>query len=486
MQQLSDRYGGAALVTGASSGFGEAFARALAARGMDVVLVARRKEKLDALATELQAQHSITATVLAQDLTAPDADTALLAQVDAAGIEVGLLVNNAGFGNYGAFLDQDPGSEAGMVDLNCRAVLAMTHRFARPMVDRGRGGVIIVASMAGFQPTPYLSTYGATKAFDLMLAEALWAELKPLGVDVLGLCPGYVETGFQAVADAGEMPVHGSVLSSEEVVTAALDALGVQPSIVPGVLNKLLTFGGRLAPRSFVAQSAMRLNRPKDAPKTNPPSRPDSDTGHFQRDMMRMLVTFFSVVLVDLIVVSLLTGKLRFWFPVWINPNWETDPNAWIIYSQSYFAGIFFIPLLINAVNRDFIRPRGGPWSAVLWGAAAAVFAFILWWKGGLMLQHHKQWEALGWLALSGLLWSLVLVAEGLPARMAAISRRRLLRGLMFGIAVFFLVMAVLDPLFQIVIQKMSWSSGLIIEVGFFIPAGLGLMWLHRRLESSG
>jgi short-subunit dehydrogenase len=258
---FSDRFAGAALVTGASAGIGEAFARALAARGMDVVLVARRRDRLEALAGELASAHGVRAVAVEHDLTSPDVHRTLPEAVRAAGASVGLLVNNAGFGAYGDFADIDAEQQARMVDLNCRAPLLLTQAFLPEMRERGTGGVIFLASVAGYQPTPLYATYGATKAFNLMLAEALWAELRELGVAVLGLSPGYTPTEFQQVAKSEDPNPPGGWTSPAEVVETALDAIGGGPSVIPGMMNGLLASASRFAPRRMVASMALRMNK---------------------------------------------------------------------------------------------------------------------------------------------------------------------------------------------------------------------------------
>ena len=207
------------------------------------------------------------------------------------------------------------------------------------------------------------------------------------------------------------------------------------------------------------------------------------DSTRFQREVVRMLLTFFGVVIVDLVVLSLLTGQLRFWFPVWLDPDWATRPRPWVVYSQSYFAGIFFIPVLARAIAREFLGDASTGVRALFWGVALGALGFIAWWKGGLMIQYGKHREALGWLVLSALLYGLVWFAESLPRRLANVTGGALLRRLASGVAVFFLVMAVVDPLLQIGVQKLEWSSGLVVEVGFFVPAGLALAFVSSRLR---
>ncbi len=177
------------------------------------------------------------------------------------GIDVGLLVNNAGFGAYGTFTAIDVDDQARMVDLNCRAPLLLTHAFLPQMRARGTGGVIFLASIAAYQPTPLYSVYGATKAYNLMLAEALWAELRDEGIAVLGLSPGYTPTEFQKVANSDDPRPPGGWTSASEVVETALDAIGGGPSVIPGTMNTLLAASSRFAPRGWVAQMALKMNR---------------------------------------------------------------------------------------------------------------------------------------------------------------------------------------------------------------------------------
>ncbi len=259
-----ERYGGAALVTGASAGIGETFCHALAERKMDLVLVARRKGKLNELAEELARKHEIRVDVIAQDLGTSDGPALVKKAVDELDIDIGLLVNNAGYGTHGDFVEQDVEREAAMVDLNCRAPLVLTHLFLPRMVTRGKGGLIFTASMAGFQPTPYLACYGATKAFDLMLAESLWAELKGSGIDVLALCPGVTPTEFQEIANVKSLGPAIAMTTREEVVEAALAAFGKKPTVVPGVVNKVLNLSVRFGSRARVAQMSGYFAKPRD------------------------------------------------------------------------------------------------------------------------------------------------------------------------------------------------------------------------------
>ncbi|RYE87678.1 MAG: SDR family oxidoreductase [Myxococcales bacterium] len=253
------RYGPWALVTGASSGIGQEFARQLAARGLHVALVARRRDRLDALAGELRSAHGVEARVLALDLSR-------LADVEAvapavADLEVGLLVNNAGFGEKGLFLETPLARHLEMLAVNARAPLALAHALAGPMVARGRGGVIFTSSTAAFQPTPYTAHYAATKGYELQLAEALWHELAPAGVDVLALCPGATDTEGPARTgvDPARVPVRPMPVAP--VVRTALDRLGHAPVAIPGLVNRLGALATRLLPRTTAARLAGRLIR---------------------------------------------------------------------------------------------------------------------------------------------------------------------------------------------------------------------------------
>ncbi len=245
-----DKYGPWAVVTGASAGLGACFARDLAARGLHLVLVARRAERLEALAAELSLAHGVETLVTPLDLCADGFVEGLQEAVGER--EVGLLINNAGFGATGPFLEADPAWNARMVRLNCEATVLLAHAFLPPMVARGRGGMVVVASTASFQPCPWMAVYGATKAFDLMLGEALDEELRGKGVDVLSLCPGHTDTEFHQVAGV-KGPVAGGTADPVMVVKGALDRLGRKQHWVPGLLNKLMSAGSRFGTRRMAS-----------------------------------------------------------------------------------------------------------------------------------------------------------------------------------------------------------------------------------------
>jgi uncharacterized protein len=248
---LKEKYGPWAVVTGASAGLGEHFARQLAHKGFHLLLVARRAERLDALARELEEKHGCEVRCLALDLADGDA----LDRLDRAceGLEVGLFVDNAGFGYMGRLVDQDPERLKAMVHLNCTVTLLAAQRFARRFLARGRGGIIVSASLAGFQSTPNMTAYGASKGFDLLFAEGLAQELHGTGVDVLALCPGSTSTEFGQVA--GSKGGTTGSMKPEPVVAEALRALGKKHVVVTGAANKLVAhFVGRVLPRRFVAK----------------------------------------------------------------------------------------------------------------------------------------------------------------------------------------------------------------------------------------
>ena len=249
------RYGDWALVTGASAGIGMAFAHRLAAERLNLALVARRADRLEQLAEELGRRHGIRTRVIAQDLGADGA--AERVAESARDLEVGVLINNAGFSAAGRFERVPREKHVEMIHVNCVAVAALTHVFLPPMKSRGRGAIIIVSSAAAYQPLGLAATYGATKAFDLMFGEALWAENQGTGVDVLVISPGPVETEFQAVA--GETPHPGA--TPESVVESALGALGKKPSVVAGAVNKARAWSVRLGPRAMVARVALGVMR---------------------------------------------------------------------------------------------------------------------------------------------------------------------------------------------------------------------------------
>ena len=251
----------ASLITGASSGIGEAFARRLAALARNVFLVARSEEKLATLCNELGRNHRIRAQYFALDLSQANAGELLFAEAQKRGLEIDMLVNNAGFGSFGDFQKQDLKGQLNMVDLNVKAVVDLTYRFLPPMRERKRGTIINVASTAGFQPVPFMATYAATKAFVLSFSEALWEENRRYGIEVLALCPGVTDTNFFEAAH-GHKPPARAAQTPDEVVDAALKALGHgKGHVVSGFSNFAMVEAQRLIPRSAVVRVAGRMMR---------------------------------------------------------------------------------------------------------------------------------------------------------------------------------------------------------------------------------
>jgi short-subunit dehydrogenase len=238
-----DRYGPWCVVTGASDGIGAAFARALAARGASVVLVARRRDRLEALSAELRARHPVEVRVVVADLSRPDGVEAVVEAVRP--LDVGLLVAAAGFGSHGPFVERPLGDELEMVDVNVRAVVALGHVFGARLAARGRGGLVFLSSIVAFQGVPGSTTYAATKAFVQSFAEGLAVELRPRGVDVIASAPGPVHSGFAGRAGM----VMGRAEAPAVVAEGTLAALGGQVTVRPGWLAKVLGWSLATAPR---------------------------------------------------------------------------------------------------------------------------------------------------------------------------------------------------------------------------------------------
>ena len=251
----------ATLITGASSGIGEIFARRLAARGRNVLLVARSEDKLITLCNELGRSNSIRAQYVALDLSLPESPARLFEEAEKRGLTIDLLINNAGFGSFGDFSKADLARELNMIDLNVKSLVELTYRFLQPMRARKQGAIINVASTAAFQGVPFMTTYAATKAFVLSFSEALWEENRAFGIKVMALCPGVTETNFFEAA-RGEKPPARASQTPEEVVDTALRGLARGKShIISGWVNRVMTESERLAPRSLVTRMAGRMMR---------------------------------------------------------------------------------------------------------------------------------------------------------------------------------------------------------------------------------
>jgi hypothetical protein len=251
-----------ALVTGASSGIGAALARELASRGARLILTARRRERLEALAGELGAKGTET-RIVAADLNDPAAPQQIYGATEGAGLTVDILINNAGLGQYGAFCTNDAGQELSQVRVNCEAVVGLSRLFLPRMVERRRGWVLVVSSTASFQPVPYLSTYAATKAFDRFFALGLAAEVARFGVKVTALCPGTTESEFFEVAHAGVFRSR-NLQAASEVARLAIAALARgQRTIVPKRSGRLTAFLVRFLPVSLITHFVEKGARPK-------------------------------------------------------------------------------------------------------------------------------------------------------------------------------------------------------------------------------
>lgn len=238
MTPFADRYGPWAVVAGASEGLGAAFATELAGRGLHLVLLARRAQALDEVAARLRDEHRVEVRTAAVDLGEPD----VLQRVrDAtAGLDVGLLVYNAAYSEIGRFVDQDIAGKLRTLDVNCRAPLLLTHHFGRQMAARGHGGIVLMSSLAGFQGSALLTVYAATKAFNTVLGEGLWDELRGRGVDVVPFVAGATTTPnfLKTEPRPGGTPL----MSAETVAREALTALGHGPRAVAGRANRLALF----------------------------------------------------------------------------------------------------------------------------------------------------------------------------------------------------------------------------------------------------
>jgi len=256
---FSHRYGPWALVTGASSGIGEQFARALAARGLNLIVTARRAALLEALAADIGHRHGVRVEVLALDLSRQDFLPALTAAC--ADKDIGLVVSNAGFGLKGENHQQDAAQLTAMLNVNCHAPMIVAWHFAPRLIERGRGGLLITSSMEGFVAFPYSAAYSATKAFSRWLSESLWVELRPYGVDVMVLAPGATDTEALTLQGFDKNQMTG-VMTPADVVREALDRLGRRPVVLTGWLNRVFVGFLTMLPRRaavLIAGKGMKM-----------------------------------------------------------------------------------------------------------------------------------------------------------------------------------------------------------------------------------
>ena len=253
----------ATLITGASGGIGEAFARRLADEKHNLVLVARSEKKLHELCDELMLKHQITAHYVAVDLTEFEADRRLFEETERHEFEIDWLINNAGFGSMGDFARLELENELQMISLNIMALVALTHRYLQKMRERKSGTIINVSSAAGFQPIPFMATYAATKAFVTTFSEALAEENRPHGITVTALCPGPTDTDFFRVANAKPLQMKGMQTAEEVVETALNAARRGRATVVSGWTNYIGSVLGTFVPNAIVTRAISGVLRPQ-------------------------------------------------------------------------------------------------------------------------------------------------------------------------------------------------------------------------------
>ncbi|MGK9475960.1 SDR family NAD(P)-dependent oxidoreductase [Melioribacter sp. OK-6-Me] len=251
---LSDKYGKWAIVTGASSGIGKEFAFYLAKEKMNLILISRRsKEKL---AKHLRDQYGTEIITLDLDLSVPENLEIVKKEIEVR--DIGILINNAGFGKAGNFMKNDIGTYIEMINLNCTAPVYLTHIALDKMLKKKRGAIIFLGSLVAYQPTPYMSVYSATKSFDLTFGLTLYSELKKEGIDILVINPGSTKTEFHQVAgSSGGFIQRGA----DEVVRTAMKSLGKKPTVLDGIINKILATAGRIIPVKLSLSIAEKIAR---------------------------------------------------------------------------------------------------------------------------------------------------------------------------------------------------------------------------------
>ena len=249
MKNFKQKYGPWALVTGASTGIGRSISEQLAQQGLNLVAVARNQSKLEILKNDLETNYHIQVKTISEDLSKPEASSEIAEQtVD---IDIGLLVANAGIENNGPFIDNDADDESRLLALNIVSPMQLSHIFAKRFSDRGKGGILLISSLFGYQGVPYVANYSASKAYILSLGEALNVELKSLGIDVTVLSPGMTKTPMtdNMSVDFNQMPI--TQHAPEVVASVGLNALGKKATVVPGLINKIYAWENRFIPRSW-------------------------------------------------------------------------------------------------------------------------------------------------------------------------------------------------------------------------------------------
>jgi short-subunit dehydrogenase len=256
-------YGRWAVVAGASEGLGEAYAEELASRGLDLVLVARRSELLQSLASSLSTKYAVETKIIVQDLSAPDAAEQIVRNITE--LEIGLLIYNAAFSAIGPFLDRSLDDHLKEIHTNAFTPLKLIYLLAQQMLERNRGGIVLMSSLSAFQGSAYISTYSATKVFNIVLAEGLWEEWRQHGVDVLVCVSGAVKTpNYVASEPASTGGLGDMTMTPDQVVREALDSLGKRAYVIPGRVNRLASFVMRhLLPRKAAVQFMGRVLRGK-------------------------------------------------------------------------------------------------------------------------------------------------------------------------------------------------------------------------------
>jgi len=249
MKNFKQKYGPWALVTGASSGIGKSISEQLAQQGLNLVAVARNQSNLETLKSDLEAKYGIQVETIAQDLSKPEASSVIAEQT--ADTDIGLLIANAGIENDGPFINNDAQDESHLLALNIVSPMQMSHAFAKRFAERGKGGILFVSSLFGYQGVPYVANYSASKAYILSLGEALNVELKPQGIDVTVLSPGLTNTPMidNMPVDFNKMPITSH--SPDLVARVGLNALGKKATVVPGLINKIYAWENRFIPRSW-------------------------------------------------------------------------------------------------------------------------------------------------------------------------------------------------------------------------------------------